>query len=230
MGLVITASGAEHLKSSVWQLEMPPHQIRLFGDCRRAEGERSVLLVSGARFDADAKTLAFDVSAVTPLNIGKSNIAIVIGEVDSVFASNNDDLLASAPWTEVPPSTGSMPLPFIETLGPGDREFLAVANEMPRLGRETADLLLAEIRKRSPGDLRRGQQRNFSNTPDNFWYVVVQPRIGELSVTVRGEPDRFRSETLTLKQDRPGYTRFKVAKPEDVSEAVRIIFASKRRK
>lgn len=230
MSLLITAIGAEPLQSGVWQLEMPPHQIRLFGECRRAEGERSVLLVGTANFDAAARTLTFSAGAATPLNVGRTSITIVIGDNGPVI-SDEAGVLPTVSLQNEPSvinSSGCSPLSL--AYGRGDREFLRVANEMPRLGRQTAELLLAEIRKQSPGDLKRGQQRNFSNTPDNFWYVVVQPRIGELSVTVRGEPDRFTSDRLTIKRDRPGYTRFKVATPEDVSEAVRIIFQSKMRK
>jgi len=229
MGLVITAGSAKPLQSGVWLLEMAPHQIRLFGDCRRAEGERSVLLVSAARFDADARTLTFDVGAVTPLNVGRSNTAIVIDQEDLTVPEVENSSSPSLQPTKYPTSTIPVPASSPGSYGPGDREFLSVASEMPDLGRRTAELLLAEVRKRSSGDLKRGQQRNFSNTPDNFWYVVVQPRIGELSVTVRGEPSRFSSGRLAVKPDRPGYTRFKVTSPEDVDEAIRIIFASKMR-
>jgi len=34
--------------------------------------------------------------------------------------------------------------------------------------------------------------RRFQETPDNFWFVTVQPRDRSLSITVRGLPDRFK--------------------------------------
>ncbi len=70
--------------------------------------------------------------------------------------------------------------------------------------------LLSGVRQKSPGDLKRGKSRNFSETPDNFWYVIVQPRIDELSITVHGAVDHFEPVArLEIKDDR-GNTRFKV--------------------
>jgi hypothetical protein len=114
--------------------------------------------------------------------------------------------------------------------GNGDREFLRmVALELAGNAKKAAERLLETLRARFPGDLKRGNSRNFSNTPDNFWYVVVQPRVQNLSVTVRGEPDRFKPSTFELKADRPGYTRFKISHPSEVEEALRLITLSKRK-
>jgi hypothetical protein len=105
-----------------------------------------------------------------------------------------------------------------------------LVNRVPRGdARKAALRILAEVRKLYPGDLKRGQRSNFKNTPDNFWYVIVQPRAQSLSITVRGAVDRFRSERLELKQDRPGYTRFTLHHPSDVAEAMNIIQQSKRK-
>lgn len=94
---------------------------------------------------------------------------------------------------------------------------------------KTAELLLRGVRAGSSGDLKRGKRLNFSNVPDNFWYVIVRPRVQGLSITARGMPERFGASKLELKIDRPGYTRFQVTKPGDVQEALRIIGLSKRR-
>ena len=55
------------------------------------------------------------------------------------------------------------------------------------------------MRAQDAGDLKRGGRNNFSNTPDNYWYVIVQPRVQSLSVTVRGPLNRFGTSTLDLK-------------------------------
>jgi hypothetical protein len=212
MSLSVTADNVAQLALGVWEFEMPPHQIRFFGDCRRAEGARSVLLLSGAQYNAASKSLRFDAEQAVPLNVGTSNRALAI----------STDTAANRPASA---QTAAKP----ENYGPGDREFLSLVEQLPPEGFRAAKILLQEIRSKFPGDLKRGLQRNFSNTPDNFWYVIVQPRSGGLSVTVRGEPERFGKSTLELKPDRPGYTRFKIVTPNDIAEATKIIFASKRR-
>jgi hypothetical protein len=212
MALSITANNAVQLAPGIWEFQMPPHQVRFFGDCRRTEGARSILLLSGARYSSATQSLFFDAEHAVPLNVGTSSSALAV----SADASADAKLR-----TQVIPQDGSY--------GPGDREFLSLAATLPPEGYEAAQKLLHTIRSKFPGDLHRGLQRNFSNMPDNFWYVIVQPRIGGLSVTVRGEPDRFGESPLKLKRDRPGYSRFKIVKVQDVPEAIKIIFASKRR-
>jgi hypothetical protein len=113
--------------------------------------------------------------------------------------------------------------------GPGDREFIQlVEQELVGEARQAALAILVAVRGRSPGDLQRGQRNNFKNTPDNFWYVIVQPRVRALSITVRGVPKRFLPSPLNPKDDRPGYTRFSIRRLQEVAEAVRIIEQSKR--
>ena len=114
--------------------------------------------------------------------------------------------------------------------GPGDREFLRlVEHELRGPAREAAETILRQVRSRYPGDLERGQRLNFKNSPDNFWYVIVQPRAQGLSITVRGAPHRFAPSSIEVKDDRPGYTRFALRHPKEVEEALRIIERSKRK-
>jgi hypothetical protein len=100
----------------------------------------------------------------------------------------------------------------------------AAERELRGEAQEVAVDLLRELRRRSAGDLKRGLKNNFSNTLDNFWYVIVQPREQALSITVRGKPEMFRPSPLELRVDRPGYTRFKLQTVDQLPEALRIIF------
>jgi len=212
MGLLIVAREATEVASKVWLVDMPPHQVRMFGEPRQASGQRSVLLLSSGEFDGQSRTLSFDADHATALNLGTHSTALVVG----------------ADWEgSVSNAQRSTPL---QNYGQGDREFLKLASELPADMEEAARALLDEVRSRWPGDLKRGLQRNFSNTPDNFWYVIVQPRAAELSITVRGEPSHFGSASgLELKVDRPGYSRFKVRGMSDVPAALKIIGASRRK-
>src|SRR5262249_5716027 len=152
-GLSITAEGASQLAVGIWEFDMPPHQVRFFGECRRSEAGRSILLLEAAQYDPARGSLHFDADKVIPLHVGSSTRAL------AVTAGNP----ASVVGSKIASTTSDVG-------GPGDREFLSVASELPPVAYDAAKALLRKIREKSPGDLKRGLQRNFSNTPDNFWY------------------------------------------------------------
>ncbi|TIN25727.1 hypothetical protein [Mesorhizobium sp.] len=217
MGLTISATNVKVLGPGIWGLQMPPHEVRLFGGSPATGGNRSVLLIKDCVFDAAAETLSFDLSDVVPLNVGTMADAIAISSSEqggrSVRNSKDVQNGASVPY------------------GPGDRQFLEmVTSSLPTAMQSAAQQLLAGVRERSPGDLKRGQSRNFSETPDNFWYVIVQPRVSQLSITVRGPVEHFRPfAKLPIKDDR-GNTLFKISGEADVPAALEIIFRAKRKR
>lgn len=202
---------AKELGPGVWSATVPPAQVKLLGTAKASVGPRSVVMVGGAVFDADAGTLRFDLGDVTVLNLGTSTALLAITPSDPHGTPTAAD--------EGPEHSGS-----------GDKEFLALVERgLNGTAQEAAKRILSEVRQRYPGDLQRGQRHNFKNMPDNFWYVIVQPRAQSLSITVRGAPDRFAPSTLELKVDRPGYTRFALKHPAEVEEALRVIEASKQK-
>lgn len=200
--------------NGVWLTFAAPHQLTIFAQPTLTRGRRSVVLTSSPAFDKDRGSLVLDAESLFVLNIGTSPSTVVVDTIVSAEALDRDsDLL--------------MPNDF----GPGDREFLSLAErELRGEAQEAAVDLIREVRKRWAGDLKRGERNNFSNTPDNFWYVIVQPRVQALSVTVRGARSRFQSAALELRVDRPGYTRFSVKTPDEIPEALRLIAESKRKR
>lgn len=212
MTLRVTATNVVQIGAGIWRMEMPPHQVRHFGSSAISKGNRSILMFDDWNFDSAKSELSFDIDDVQALNVGTS--AETIG-----IASDRTEL----PKPDMVNESKGLG-------GPGDREFLRLAkqslsNEM----NSAAEQLLAGVRKVSPGDLKRGKSRNFSETPDNFWYVIVQPRIDQLSLTVRGPVSHFEGLTnLEIKDDR-GNTRFKVRGISDVSEALKLIFHAHRK-
>jgi len=212
--LRVTVQHAQEVSKGVWAFDLPPHQVRMFGKCDNVSGVRSVVLLAAAEFEHASGNLAFDIEDATALNIGSSTDTIAIlshlaGEqrsTASIVAS--DSLLMSR----------------------GDKEFLDLCKiELPDHMQRAAGALLAGVRARSPGELKRGQSRNFSDTPDNFWYVIVQPRVEQLSITVRGTVDLFDGVThLPVKDDR-GNTLFKVSGEQDVDAAIKLIFRARRK-
>lgn len=215
MGLYVTASEASVLAEGVWGLKMPPHQVRMFGNPLSSKGSKSILLVSNASFDLNSRELHFEADGTLPLNVGTGSFTIAV--------STNIAAIA-----EVQPTPTGEDL--TAHFGPGDQEFLRLTRDLLPTPMQNASVaLLRGIRARSAGDLKRGKSKNFSETPDNFWYVIVQPRVEQLSVTIRGPVAHFRDMAeLPIKDDR-GNTLFKVTHESDVPAALDLIFHAKRK-
>jgi hypothetical protein len=183
----------------------------MFGRCDSAAGSRSVILMKDANFDGSRSELTFDIGDVSALNVGSTASTVaVLSSLSSAAASQFSYAEAS--------------------MSKGDQEFIDLTRELlnPAM-QEAAAGLLASVRRRASGELKRGLARNFSETPDNFWYVIVQPRVQQLSITVRGPKSQFEGVThLPVKDDR-GNTLFKVVGLEDVEAAVKLIFLAKRK-
>lgn len=191
--------------NGVWLTHAPPHQLAMLSEPKATRGRSSVLLVSSPDFDNEKSQLILDADNIVVLNLGNTPRTIVI------------DTIVPADVTEGAGISS-------QTEGPGDREYKALAEGLLEgLAQETALDLIREVRNRWPGDLKRGGRNNFSNAPDNFWYVIIQPRIQALSITIRGRPEAYRSSAFKLVADRPGYTRFTVRTPDEVAEAIRLI-------
>ncbi len=207
MTLRMTATNVFEIKPGMWAFDMPPHQVRHFGNAGHAIGPQSVLLFRSYEYDVDNNYLHFDLEDVSPINVGTSSKAIGIG----LYHNGIDE----EPCVEASSST---------FFGPGDRKFLQLAkSELTEKTAQVAEKLLLGVRQKSSGDLKRGKSRNFSETPDNFWYVIIQPRIDELSITVRGAVNHFKPVArLEIKDDR-GNTRFKVKSKDDLPAALQII-------
>jgi hypothetical protein len=218
MGLKISAPNAQSLGHRIWLVDMPPHQVRFFGTtCPSREG-RSVIAVTDAIYDEVSKSLSFDVDEVVALNAGTLAETIAIG-------NEFPTLQSPEPRTQSQVDSGNT------SYGRGDREFIALTKEILSLQMQRAAAsLLEKVRAKASGDLKRGQARNFSETPDNFWYVVVQPQVQHLQITVRGPVAHFEGVSqLELRDDR-GNTRFKITSERDVDDAIRLIFRAKRKR
>jgi len=214
--LRMTATNVHEIEEGVWSFDMSPHQVRHFGGAASSVGSRSVMIFSDYEFNSSTGELHFQAEDVVAINVGTE--PHVIG----LEAQSN----------KVEKKQGLTQQNLDERIfGYGDKTFLRMTKkELPDHMHRAAVALLNGIRANSSGDLKKGQSRNFSDTPDNFWYVIVQPRIEQLSITVRGSVDHFKSVAkLPIKDDR-GNTLFKITCEEDVPKALEIIFHAKRKK
>jgi hypothetical protein len=198
------------IANGIWLSFVAPHEIAKLATPQKVMGRRSVILTISPLHEKESDRLILETHNLEVLSVGTSPSVVVIDAMKS----------------EAPP-VRELDAP---SAGRGDLEFLdQVARSLKGEAKLVAETLLKKVREKSPGDLKRGERLNFSNTPDNFWYVIVQPRVQALSITVRGLPERFEPSTLDLKIDRPGYTRFSLSKPSEVNEALRIIWLSRRK-
>lgn len=212
MTFLITIPNPIFLGDNIWRLDLAPQRLRQFGDPKTSEGERSVVIISDFDYSSKKDELTFQMDAILPVNIGTTSTVIAIG-------SNSSSEVVKQSQLDATPSFGK-----------GDQEFIQLCKEeLSQKMCETAELLLAEVRRKHPGELKRGKAKNFSETPDNFWYVIIQNRIDQLSVTVRGSVEHFSGiSNLEIKNDR-GNTLFKVKSAADVPEAIKLIFHANRK-
>lgn len=108
----------------------------------------------------------------------------------------------------------------------GDRRFLdALPPELVEIGTE----LLGRVRQVRPGELRLyPDSQRYVDDPDNFWTVKIQRQDHSLRVTVRGEPDYFgETGNVDLRNDRHGYSTFKVGSMPQVAAAADVILRAR---
>lgn len=209
MALSIAIEGVRQLEPGVWRAVLNPDELRVLGNCGSKLGDISVLLVETPTFEAERERLSVDRRCSFPINVGQTGETIIV-ETRQVRES-----ASIAPTRRY-------------TLR--DEEFLSKISVMPEplpaLGKE----LLLRVRGHYHEDgLERTSSGKFVEGPDNFWTVKPQPRDRSLAVTVRGRPDSFKPSGLRVNDDRPGYSRFKLMKADELEEAVRLILTAKRR-
>jgi hypothetical protein len=142
------------------------------------------------------------------LNIGTSSRAIFVLDPESEAAAG-----VSEP--SLPPPEGA----------PGDQAFLQASLGDPRLYvlRPLAEELLSRVRQQFPGELEH-LGRRYVESPDRFWTVAYQPRVKDLKLTVRGVPEHFVvPDGIELKEDRPGYSTFKISRLDQIPGALSIL-------
>lgn len=211
MGLRVTIEGVDRLSDGVWMAKLPPSDSDVFGPCSTRSGDWTVVLFDDApQYDSARRILSVEPRRARLLNVGASDQAIMLGPL-AVTAGRE----SASPSITGPGSSG-------QPQSIGDQRFLdALTEELAPLGRQ----LLVEVRRHFRGELKfYHDSRRFVETPDNFWTVKVQPRDQSLSITVRGLPEFFGTlRTLQLVQERSRYSRFKVARPDQLSDAISVI-------
>lgn len=200
---------AELVRPNLWAATMPSIYLDHLSDGIIPMAPYSVIV---AELRVQGSDLAFNPEGARLLCRGTSD--------DAIFLNS-----AHSEYSEIGSESEISDLPR----GDGDEAFLSACKQL--VSEEfalLAGILIRNIRKIHPGRLVEGQSRKWLNHPDNFVAITIQNRDRSLAVSIRDVPEAHNSELLP-KRDRPGYLRFKISKPADLGEALKLISASARR-
>jgi hypothetical protein len=203
----IAIEGAERVAEGVWHATLSPRETAVFGRCESRLGDYSVIVLD-AVVDSQGNALELDPARARLVNVGSKSRAVIVTNLPEDGTSARD----LSP-SEAPAFQGD------------DVKFIDSLKKLPPELRMVGHRLLSEIRRHFFGQLRyHPRSRKYVEWPDNFWTVTIQPRVRDLLITVRGEPEAFVSKgVIELKADRTGYTSFKLSREDQLAEAVTTI-------
>jgi hypothetical protein len=205
----------------VWTASLTAAEVRRLGEPKSRTGQRSVVAIRDAHFDAEAHLLSFSPEKATALNIGSTDETLII-DIGNVLPASLEDV----PVERHAERSHNVEPP--EPLGSGDAAFLAECRRhfrkesLVRMGTE----LLAEIRKHYPGKLIEGQARKWVNYPGNFVALTIQNRDQSFAIHVKGRPEDFKAPTLDIRPDRGTYCRFKLETERQYQDAAQVVLQS----
>ena len=209
---------AKILDVGVWRGQIDTDIITPLSKKAQTLGKYTVIMLSNPDFRRQENELRFSGNEADILNLGTTKEAIFIeGE----------------PTHRPSPVAKEINIAVHKAnnlIGVGDHFFHKALREVSLDVKEAGEVILAEIRKKFPGDLKAYKQRRFFDSPDNFWGVQVQTRLDMLKFWVRGTEENFLPAKLEIKLDRPPlYFAFKVKSMNDVPEAITIISMAQRK-
>jgi hypothetical protein len=210
MGLQHSITSVTQLADGIWAAPLTPAEVRSLGGCRLNQGRRSIVATAGPQFNEATSQLSISPGTTLVLNVGTDDQTLIL------------DLKLSAGDRVTRKQMGSLP-------GRGDGAFFAACERELEPGlAHLAKELLGQVRAHLPGELHEGLARKWVNSPLNCLAITIQPRDGSLAIHVKGNPDDFGPCSLTIKSDRPSYSRFKINSPDQLGEAIRVVLASAR--
>jgi hypothetical protein len=196
----------------IWMADVDPRNFRYLGTCQNSLGDISVALVVNPTYVESQKRLEFEPSSARVLNVGNSKKTVIIGIGHEAENSSTVDIHQAI-------------------AKPGDAKFLAELKERAPVLASLGERLLSEVRRDNPSnDLNSKESGKYVEGPDNYWTVKIQPRDQSLSITVRGRPQDFEAHgNIEIKGDRPGYSRFKIYKENQLNAGIQMIRQARRK-
>jgi hypothetical protein len=206
MSIMLVIGDVHEVDRGIWTAQLAPSEVLRLNDAKPMRTlRRSIVAVSGVEFDGSSNRLFVDPSKASVLNVGTTDQAVII---------------------DVGPEDHSGTVRLSEP-NLGDEEFLRSCQRL--LGEELCGMakqLLAELRQKHQGHLHEGQARKWVNGPRNFVAITIQPRDRSLAVHVKGNPDEFVAPSLDIRPDRPSYSRFKLERHDQLSDAIQVVLSA----
>ncbi|MBL8562764.1 MAG: hypothetical protein JNN06_10835 [Gemmobacter sp.] len=203
--------GVVQIGPGTWTAQLEPSDVRRFGQNASSNGFRSILAVSSPVFDKETGTMAVSLDAVSAMNIGRGNDALLV-DLDSgenIKPEANVSSQADAPER--------------------DQAFIAACKvHLPAHMVSIIARVLSEVRRHHDDRLVEGAGRKWTAAPHNFLAITIQNRNQQFLVSVKADPARHSFKHIQLKRSRSPYCEFHVNSPSQIEETVQIILASAR--
>jgi hypothetical protein len=113
----------------------------------------------------------------------------------------------------------------------GDNAFIAALSEIGPDMQRIGAALLGRIRERYTGELvGTDHPRKFVESPDNFWAVEVQNRLGQIKFIIRAREMRLREAGIEFSSERPpSYFYVKIQSDRDIERALQFLALADRK-
>lgn len=209
MALKVVLENAQEVGEGLWVAQVPPWDLKALGNPLSSSGTVSIVLLLGSSPPEPTEHLEFEPSAARLLNTGSgARTLLVFG--GQTGADGDEEEVAT------------------HRFGPGvqhdDAQFLKETEQLPRELGDLGKTLFTTLRREFPGYFQRTSKGRYVNRPDNFWTIKVQPRDRSFRITVRGTPSNFgRVPGLVVKNDRSGYSNFKLSSGRELTGALDVI-------
>lgn len=203
----------------VWRVEAIAKDLEFLGDSTSRAPGRSILGLKGYKLSEAGDFLVFQLKDVSVFSLGDLDDCVAVAFEGPKMEQLPEDGKGLTTDT-LNQSTHAR----IQKFGSGDEAFIAACrferlpDRIIKLGQE----FLKRIREFSGDDLREGKSRKWVTYPKNFLALTIQNRNQQFCVHVKKSPLlNSLSESLDVRDDRPGYARFWLQDESQLESAVR---------
>jgi len=219
MRLIGSVPVLETTDLGVFKILASEKDLAVIGQPASRRPGRSVIGLAAADLSPDRESLNFQLNDASLLNLG---------DVDECLAILLKTTAGEVPATPKPTPERRQPS-RVEAGRSGDAAFITAcrSEKLPEPVIKLAQDFLVAVRGFSKDELREGLHRKWVTYPRNFLAITIQNRNQQYCIHVKktamlsGLSDR-----LDIRDDRPGYVRFWLTEPSQLSAAVSAAKAS----
>lgn len=205
----ITLDVDKALGNGLWLVELEEEAKSLITGDKGISGGRTILAVRNYSVGKDGLNITTPLTNLTTLVRGSGPECLVVD-----VASGETDEVGTIGWKIQPPIQ----------LRSNDQALIDLCQRTlaPSLSAAAKEVVGLVRKLDSEGHFQEADRGKFVNRQNNFVTLRVQPRKGDILVTIYGNPDLYEdmeeltSSTLEMKRDQNGYTRFNWSRPDEL--------------